>query len=431
VGLIGAVTGCGGEVTDDAARGSAAGGAGQVAVHGGRGPIGGRSATGGVTGSGGNSSSGGLGPTGGAGGAADVCGAILEGLAIPCYPVLEVVIDIAGSMADKAYPGTNDPTSKWDALKSILFPVFQSVNSGWAVGIEYSNLIVPSPLPNPPVCYEGQPAVPIAPMTDAQKSAIDASIDSITTSSTPWRLGGYAPTLAAWRHALAEVSSFVDPRCAQGPRYIMLITDGVPSVGNDGCTIEQPLSQAEYEAFVDILRTEGQSVKVETLVVGVPGSQDAQGADYDPRFYLSQLAIAGGIALPGCTSSPGTLESDGTYQNGTYCHFDLVENPDLSTSLFTTFGDTGPPIPCEFSLGWPPTDGRTADYWSLQITFTPSGGPSTILTRASDSSCTDGQWYVSSIDVDGNPEVARLCPDFCTMLQCAPNAVFRLTLGCA
>jgi hypothetical protein len=87
--------------------------------------------------------------------------------------------------------------------------------------------------------------------------------------------------------------------------------------------------------------------------------------------------------------------------------------------------------PCEFWLGWPTTDGRVADYWSIQITVTPSVGPSRILTRASNSSCTDGEWHVWSIDVDGNPEVVRLCPDLCTTLDCDTGLTILLTLGCA
>jgi hypothetical protein len=418
------VTACGGEVTDVATRSSAAGGTGQVAVHGAAGPTGGSSAVGGVPGSGGDFVSGGLGPTGGAGGGADICGSELGGFAFPAYPALEFVIDIGGSMSEQAHPGTDDPTSKWEALKSLLLPAFQQIDRGWAVGVEYFNL-------SPGGCFAGETAVPIAPLADAQESIIAASLDSITTSSSPWRIGGYTPTLAAWRHALGAVSSFVDPRCAQGQHFIVLITDSVPSVKKDGCTIEPPISQDEYDAFVDVVRAEGAAANVETFVFGVPGSQDAQGADYDPRFFLSELAIAGGGGLYGCTSSPGTPESDGTYRNGVYCHYDLVDHPDALSSFWTSWGSIGFGPPCGMSLILPSAGGRAVDTWSVEITLNLGGAPGALLKRASDSSCTDGEWYISELDADGNPASGRLCPDVCQMVECAPSSFIQTTVYCA
>jgi hypothetical protein len=407
-GLVGAVAACGGEVTDDAARGSAAGDAGQVAVHGGRGPIGGRSAT------------------GGAGGAP--CGIVLEDVVQSIPPAFEFVVDIGESMTEKAYPGTTDPTSKWDTLSGSLLGLLQSAGLAWVVGIEYFNLIVPSSPPATPVCFQGRPAVPIALMTDAQKAAMTASIDSITAGGAPWQLGGYAPTLAAWRHALSQVAQAVRPETYHA---IVLMTDGVPTVRNDGCTIEQPISRGEYDAFVDIVRSEGAAANVKTFVVGVPGSQDAQGADYDPRFYLSNLAIAGGTAPLGCTSSPGTLESDGTYQNGIYCHLDLAEAPNAIARLFESFGSDGAPPSCSPTFPPLPSDGRVYDYSSMEVSYTPAGATArTRLTQFPDG-CQTASGYVWGFETDPARVTISLCQDACSAWLADGAPVIEIALGCA
>jgi hypothetical protein len=394
-GLVGAVAACGGQVTDDAPRGSAAGGAAQAAK-------------------------------GGEGSAP--CGIVLEDVVQSTPPAFEFVVDIGESMTEKAYPGATDPTSKWDALSGSLRGLLQSAGLAWVVGVEYFNLIVPSSPPATPVCFQGQPAVPIALMTDAQKAAMTASIDSITTGGAPWQLGGYAPTLAAWRHALSEVAEAVRPEAYHA---IVLMTDGVPTVRNDGCTIEQPISRSEYDAFIDIVRSEGEAANVKTFVVGVPGSQDAQGADYDPRFYLSNLAIAGGTAPFGCTSSPGTLETDGTYQNGFYCHLDLAENPNAMARLFESFGSDGEPPSCSPTFPPLPSDGRVYDYSSMEVSYTPTGATArTRLTQFPDG-CQTGGGYVWGLETDPARVTISLCQDACSAWLADGAPVIQIALGCA
>jgi hypothetical protein len=254
-----------------------------------------------------------------------------------------------------------------------------------------------------------------------------ASIDSITAASTPWQLGGYTPTLAAWRHALSQVREAVRPEAFHA---IVLITDGVPTVGNDGCTIEQPTSRDEYEALIDIVRSEGEAANVKTFVFGVPGSQDAQGADYDPRFYLSQLAIAGGTAPLGCTSSPGTLESDGTYQNGVYCHVDLAEDPNAIARLFASFGSIGGPPTCSPTFPPLPSDGGVYDYSSMEVTYTPTGATTRTELTESPDGCQTGGGYVWGLESDSTRVTISLCQDTCSAWLADGGPVIQIALGC-
>jgi hypothetical protein len=85
----------------------------------------------------------------------------------------------------------------------------------------------------------------------------------------------------------------------------VLITDGVPTVARDGCTQMIPITQAEYEAWIGSVESEGTAAGVDTFVVGVLGSEDPQGATYDPMYMLSRWAVAGHTAPAGCAPQPG------------------------------------------------------------------------------------------------------------------------------
>jgi len=95
------------------------------------------------------------------------------------------------------------------------------------------------------------------------------------------------------------------------PKYIVLITDGVPTIDRDGRTIHgNGISQAEG----------GAAAGIKTFVMGVVGSDNPQGAPYDPLYMLSKLAVAGGTSASGCVPSSGVPEASSVNPRGTYCH---------------------------------------------------------------------------------------------------------------
>ena len=150
------------------------------------------------------------------------------------------------------------------------------------------------------------------------------------------------------------------PEFVDAPRYIVLLTDGVPTVTSDCQTLGAiragsiPLDEAQYGGLIATVAQGTLDTGIKTFVGGVPGSDEPQGANYDPMYMLSLLAAAGGTALPNCTPEAGTmLCPDSTVPEinalgtaycdqhggnpvlttrGTYCHYDLTQG-DFATSL--------------------------------------------------------------------------------------------------
>lgn len=223
-------------------------------------------------------------------------------------PVLEFVIDVTGSMADlPAYP--DDPSheaSRWDEMQRVLPGVFADLPADWVVGLSYYRKPDDG-------CFEPDQSVPIGILDAAQKAAVTASIQRRrpqADTNAPDNVQGATPTLAAWRAGLAELVAWVPPPGYEpSPRYVVVITDGVPTVESDGCTYTNPITRAEYDREIEIVREEGEAAGVRTFVVGVLGSEQTQNATYDPLYMLSQLALAGRTEQPpGCVPTSGTVD---------------------------------------------------------------------------------------------------------------------------
>ncbi len=148
----------------------------------------------------------------------------------------------------------------------------------------------------------------------AQLTALDNSVAS------EYRTGA-TPTYSARKHALDVLTAWVDPKsCGGASRAIVLVSDGVPTVGNADCTYYQNgISENEYTAEIQLIQTQGQAAGVETCLIGVVGSDNPQNAPYDPLHMLSMIAVAGGTAQPaGCVPVSGTPNGNTVNPRGTY-----------------------------------------------------------------------------------------------------------------
>jgi hypothetical protein len=367
---------------------------------------------------GGSSASGGVASSDGYGG---FCSDLTVAIS-PLPPVLEFVIDTSGSMNDDAYPDDpNNNATKLAELQKILLPAFTSLPSDGAVGIEFFNY------PEDSGCYHGRQAVAINPLDATQLAAINTAMSGVVATE-------YTPTYAAWLFGLNQVVAYDNPAYADSLRSIVLITDGVPTILNTGCAVQMPISQVEYDALINQVQANGMggSPQVKTYVIGVLGSQDPQGATYDPLYELSLLAIAGGTGAPGCTPVSGIPSSNTVSPRGSYCHFDLTSNPDFATGLQTALSQIlAGQIGCTYTVPPPPSDGRVFDLINFTLTYTPSAGVSRILGKAADASCVGGQWYVSAADANGNPTEVALCPETCAAAQSDPGATLKVTFPCS
>jgi hypothetical protein len=355
--------------------------------------------------------------TGGAGGACAAESA--QATATP--PVLEFVIDVTGSMGQDAYPqDPNNNATKLAELKRILPPVFAGFPTDWAVGIEFFNFAGGGGR-----CYQGTQAVQIAPLS--------TNLTQINQAIAGVQANNYTPTYAAWKYGVDQVRLYNNPTYATSDRSVVLITDGVPTVTNDGCTIQNPVTQATYDALINMVTTNGVggTPPIKTYVIGVLGSQDPQGATYDPMYQLSLVAVAGGTAPAGCTPQSGVPSGANVNPRGTYCHYDLTSNPDFAAGLQQALAAIGRgQITCSFTVPAAPSDGRIFDLQDIHISYTPSGGTARDLAKAPDQSCVGGQWYVSGLDASGNPAQLQLCPDTCAAAQGDPGSQVSVTFTC-
>ena len=288
---------------------------------------------------------------------------------------------------------------------------------------------------------------PQSPLSPAQRETLNASLEQ----QTSW---GFTPTLAAWQFALDQVTSWTPPPpppdYSASPRYVVLITDGVPTVTRDGCTVQYPISQEEYDYLVDAVRTQGEAAGVKTFVVGVLGSEAPQGATYDPLYMLSQVALAGGTPQPeDCVSVSGTVsqpavdpllgvltgDTNSLTSRGTYCHFDMTADTDFASGLLNALGtiveqvESVVPMSCSHDVP-PPPSGYFIDPEQITVTYTSGDGIETVLARSPDGSCAAGEWFVAAADEQGVPTRIELCPAICDSAGQDVGATVSIGFGC-
>jgi hypothetical protein len=427
-GLLATDAACGGKVSD-AATGTPTGGVGGRAVNsvsaGGTGQdgvsTGGRS-TGGVGTGGTPIGSGGVG-TGGTHTGGTVC-AVFSSDAEPPARVLFFAIDATGSMNDVPTSGSTNGQSKWAVLRSVWPQLIAGLPSSWAVGMmEWSCPGCPT------TAYEPSTLVPIAPLDGTQVAALSTAL-----TTTP--LGGYTPTEAAYVYALTQVQNWNAPAgYAASPRYIVLVTDGVPTVNRDGVTLggapQNAITAQEYSHLIATVGAQTATTGVETFVVGVPGSEDPQGALYDPMYDLSLMAQAGGTAIANSTPVSGTSNGTVVDPRGTYCHYDLTQG-DFATNVQQALKRIKAELTgCTYPFPQPPAGFVTVNTQAIRLIYKQGGTTDIVLAEAPQDDCAyGGQWYFSGSDANGLPTDINLCPDTCTTVRSDLDASVEVKATC-
>jgi hypothetical protein len=246
-------------------------------------------------------------------------------------------------------------------------------------------------------------------MSPEQFAALTASFDRISPA-------GVSHTFEAWQQALDELHSFTAPSCFYegASQHVVLVTDGAWTAEQpaaDGALgLNRTLSLDEYDARIESIADQSRAVGIATAVVGVPGSEDPQGALYDPLFQLTKLAIAGMTALDVCSASAGTVmecydatnerESSCLQTRGSYCHLDATGDIDVAASLLQMFSAIAAGGPsCEFVFPRPPPD-QQIDPARTVITRV-VGDTRTELVQSHDD-CATGDWMLHTFH-NGDP----------------------------
>ncbi len=249
--------------------------------------------------------------------------------------VLEFVVDVSGSMREKTDSTNGD--SKWEVTRRALASAIAGLPPSIAVGtIFFPNMIshdsdVPVPLSD---CLNTEDNVAIAPLTAAQRSALTKALDHVepkTLGATPTHDG-----------VILGVSELKTTTLA-GQRYVVLITDGQPTLAEGCLGVVDMCSPQPTAPIVQAIANAHTQGGVRTFVVGSPGSEANVCTGADVRGWLSEAARAGGTGTAGCSD-----------QGNPYCHFDISIAPDLDRLSTTALGTIAVSVvSCEYDVPAP------------------------------------------------------------------------------
>jgi hypothetical protein len=289
---------------------------------------------------------------------------------------------------------TNGQSSKWDITAQALSAAIDAMPDGAAIGMSY----FPNLASNTRSCYNASAAASIAPLSTSQRALLQQAI----AAQSP--VGG-TPTEAAYDFGVAQLqASAID-----GPRFVLLITDGTPTYtvdcAGDGRT------RVDGAPLIAKVASHYQTDDIRTFVIGSPGSEDA-------RDELSQMASVGGTGTAGCSDS-----------GPNYCHFDMTQEPDFSNALNKTLTQiTQSTLACDYAVP-PPPGGLMLDYDSVSVVVESGQNQVREFTRATSDACDDGWQY------SGDRKSIHLCSSTCSdlqsLLQTDPTASVRVKFGCS
>lgn len=267
--------------------------------------------------------------------------------------------------------GSMGQNGKWQAVTSALKDFFADAND---IGVSASLQYFPLDADECSDQTYGKPEVAMRALPDG--AAFAASMQSHDPN-------GGTPTLPALRGAIA--SAVVEN--AQHPAektFVVLVTDGEP---NDCDSTVDNVSAAAATGV-----TQG----VSTYVIGVG----------DSLANLDRIADGGGtkkaILVP--TGNPAQAKDE------------------FAKALQAVRGQAM----CELAIP-DPGAGKTLDYATINVDFTPQGGAEVLLTY--DKDCTSGSgWHY---DDPSKPSKIRLCPSACAGIQKASGGKVEVEVGCA
>ena len=304
--------------------------------------------------------------------------------------IVELLVDTSLSMDERA-PGSN--RSKWIETRRVMLDALQLMPGTTSVGVVFYPDVEVGDDP----CFDSKADVPVS-LLGSASSQQRARLSEAFQRESP---RGSTPTHDAYRYALDELAA-VD---AIGQRFLVLITDGVPTyaLGCEGSGLQQdpadptPLIPEAASAL-------GRGIK--TFVIGSPGSEGA-------RRSLSQMAQAGGTASAGCSN-------DGTPH---YCHFDMTEEEDFAGALRDALASiSGIALSCAYDIPDPP-NGGTLDPSKVNVLFKPPGGEQELIPQSAPGTCRDG-WQYSN-----NQSQVLLCGSTCDRVS-ASSGELSLEFGC-
>jgi hypothetical protein len=289
----------------------------------------------------------------------------------------------------------NDPT-KWDITRDALQEVLATLPEELAIGLFfYPNMPSEGSEEARPVsaCVNIDEGIAVAPLADQHRQRLIDELDNHEPD-------GWTPTHGAYEHAL---ESSLLPAQYPGQKYLLLITDGVPTLTHD-CEGRlrngnaDPVETAPIVEAIANARRDG----VRTFLIGSPGSEDG-------RQWMSLAAIQGATARPGCQ-----------VEGPPYCHLDMTTAPDFGAALRAGLNQITGELACTYDIPEPPA-GQSIDPGLVNLVVTTSSGDAQLVLPDSTGDCSEG-WQLQGGQV-------VLCEGTCSRVQ-RDGASLQLLFGC-
>jgi hypothetical protein len=323
--------------------------------------------------------------------------------------VLMLVVDNSLSMNERP---RNSQQTKWEITSEALATAVDSMPSTAAVGLLfYPNMNTsPSDVPRPTdQCVNVNALIPIEVLGDQSSNQRDTIRDALDDT----RPAGSTPTYDAYDYAYWNGMEASDHT---GNRFMMLITDGAPTLGQECTGGGLPNTPAPTQPIIDnVLAVREAGVR--SFIIGSPGSESIEVGDdvIDVRPWLSEAAVDGATAPNGCS-----------LYGPDYCHIDLSQDPNFAAALNAALARIlGIITSCTFDVPLTAPGGQTVQPDQINVIYSPGDGSDEILIGKNDSpDCQDGWQF----DAEGR---VVLCPNTCSVAQNDPGGTLELLFGCA
>jgi hypothetical protein len=322
--------------------------------------------------------------------------------------VLMLVVDNSLSMNERP---RNSQQTKWEITSAALATAIDTMPSTAAVGLLFYPNMNTSGSDDPrPVdsCVNVNAMIPIEVLGDQGSN----QRDRIARALDDTRPAGSTPTHDAYDYAYWNGMEASD---ATGNRFMMLITDGAPTLGWQCTGGGLPTTPAPTQPIVDEVLTVREA-GVRSFIIGSPGSESIEVGNevVDVRPWLAEAAVNGATAPNGCSLA-----------GPDYCHIDLSQDPNFASALNAALSRIlGIITSCTFDVPVTAPGGGTVQPGQINVIYTPGDGSDEILIGKDDSpDCTDGWQF----DAQGR---VVLCPNTCAVAQNDPAGTIELLFGC-
>lgn len=313
--------------------------------------------------------------------------------------------EVTSPRTDLAGKQTMDTGKKWIALRGALTAFFDDLVQRQDPYFSVGMYLFSSNTTKSATAVD----VPIGYVDAAQATALKARLHP------PVFPGGGTPLLASVNGQLPILNAYVPaaPVKPNGKRVLVVITDGVPTVGAG-----QTQAQANQDVINVLQTAKAATPSIASFTIGV-GNPTGPAVLFD-ELFLGKLAVAGGTEEAGCNPTWGDQN-----MTGKPCHLQVTPGAKTAAQIKQDFIDAFNRVrdkttSCELLLD--KSNAAKLDPTKVNVFLTTNGQEKPVAKGPQNG------W---SYDNEKDPTKVILNGQSCADLKSDPNASARLVVGCA